>query len=200
MHTMTEAPTIQTRVGMPLDEFIREHERQPFELIGGERKLIMPTVAGHNYIIKLLITLLVAYEQAFQRTEALFEATYILPDSYSSDWVKGSHTPDAMIYKLERLTAYRNNTPDWRTMPYALIPDVVIEVVSPNDSYNDIEKKIQEYQQDGVLLIWIINPDTYTIAQHTPNSKHVTRFTLEDTLTGGDVLPDLSIELKALFA
>ncbi len=43
---------IMTRVGMPLAEFIQQHDQQPFELINGARRPKLPTVFGHSKTLK----------------------------------------------------------------------------------------------------------------------------------------------------
>ena len=44
-----------TKVGMPMEEFIRLYDTEgPFELIDGERKPIMPQVAGHGEVVREL--------------------------------------------------------------------------------------------------------------------------------------------------
>jgi Uma2 family endonuclease len=40
----------------------------------------------------------------------------------------------------------------WQTV----VPDLVVEVVSPNDEAEDLEKKLQEYREAGIALIWVI--------------------------------------------
>ncbi len=41
-------------VGMPLDEYMRLYEEQPFELINGEKLIKMPNVIEHGDIIELM--------------------------------------------------------------------------------------------------------------------------------------------------
>lgn len=39
-----------------------------------------------------------------------------------------------------------------------LAPDLAIEIVSKNDDFYEVEKKVIQYQQAGVRLIWIVRP------------------------------------------
>lgn len=41
-------------------------------------------------------------------------------------------------------------------------PDLVAEVVSPNDLAEDLERKLAEYREAGIPLIWVIYPATRT--------------------------------------
>jgi Uma2 family endonuclease len=76
-------------------------------------------------------------------------------------------------------------------------PDLAVEVMSPNDSAEEIEEKVNLYLKYGVLMIWVLYPATKTIIIHTPAS--VKRLTLDDTLDGGDVLPGFKLNVGEIF-
>ena len=42
-------------------------------------------------------------------------------------------------------------------------PDLVVEVVSPNDLVYKLEEKLNDYRKVGVPLIWVINPESRTV-------------------------------------
>jgi Uma2 family endonuclease len=46
--------------------------------------------------------------------------------------------------------------PDILTQP----PILVIEILSPDDSYSDLQERCQDYTQMGVGTVWIIDPKT----------------------------------------
>lgn len=193
METMIE------RVGMPLDGFIREYDRAPFELINGERKPIMPGVSGHIYVIRLLFLLLYTHTAQNRLGEVFPEATFILPNSYDSNWVKGSRVPDVSFFVAERIAAYIAQTPEWKERPFALVPDMVVEVVSPDDHYSDIDEKVDIYLADGVRLIWVIDPQRRKATVHTPDSDQPLHLKGDAVLNGRDVIPGFEIPLPKLF-
>jgi len=41
-------------------------------------------------------------------------------------------------------------------------PLLVIEILSPDDSYSDIQERAQDYREMGVGTVWIIDPRTRT--------------------------------------
>lgn len=131
----------KTRVGMPLDEFLELSHEQPFDLINGERIPLMPGVAVHGETIRALFLAIWLYISTKLLGDVITETTFILPDTYDSNWVEGSRTPDVMYYAAGRLQAYKAQTPDWQARPYALVPDFVAEVVSPNDKFSELDKK-----------------------------------------------------------
>jgi Uma2 family endonuclease len=85
------------------------------------------------------------------------------------------------------------------TRGYAEIaPDLVVEVVSPNDDPEDIQSKIEDHLRYGVRLVWVAYPRTHIIMVYTPDSTRTLRD--GDTLPGADVLPGFSIPVADLFA
>lgn len=52
---MTTDEVVIPRVGMPMDEFIRQFDQAPFELIGKHRRALIPTVSDHGEVIRFLL-------------------------------------------------------------------------------------------------------------------------------------------------
>ncbi len=188
--------TVGEKVGMPLDEFIRETNEQMFELINGERIPRLPTVGGHNYVMRLLFKLLSSYTQA---GECFFEATYVLPDHYDANWVTGSRTPDLMFISAERWNAYRQANLDWRDKPYLFVPDLVIEVVSPTDGVSDLDAKIDVYLADGVRLIIVVDPQRHKATVYAPDMEQPLHLAGDSPLDLNDVISGFQIPLSRLF-
>lgn len=66
-------------------------------------------------------------------------------------------------------------------------PDLAVEVVSPGDSFDEVEEKINDYLTAGVCLIWIISPKRRTVTVHRPQTEAQT-LTENDMLDGRDVV------------
>ena len=79
-----------------------------------------------------------------------------------------------------------------------VVPDLVVEVVSPNDFFSDVDQKVQEYLKVGVPLIWVATPPTRTVwvfrGDGTAEFLHP-----GDTLSGEVVLPGFSCQVSDLF-
>jgi Uma2 family endonuclease len=79
-----------------------------------------------------------------------------------------------------------------------LAPDLAVEVVSPNDMYEEVDQKIEEYLRAGVRLVWIISPQNHTIRIYRVNgSSHSLRE--NDELDGEDVVPGFRCPVRDLF-
>ena len=79
-----------------------------------------------------------------------------------------------------------------------IAPDLAVEVVSPNDFYDEVDTKIAEYLSAGVRLVWLLSPATKSILVRRPN-KSCTFLDTTDTLSGEDVLPGFSCSVAELF-
>jgi Uma2 family endonuclease len=194
---MIETPT---RIGMYLDEFIHKFDQDgPFELIDGEIVPKMPNVFGHTTVANRLSLFINMFTVPQKLGEAYIEGTVILPDALDRNWVKGSRIPDVLYVSQQRLTDYKAANPDWETRPLALIPDLVIEVVSPSDTYTEINKRVKRYLDDGVLMMWVFDPQGRTVVVHLPNTDQQTVLSGEAVLTGGAVIPGFEVSLKEIF-
>jgi Uma2 family endonuclease len=79
-----------------------------------------------------------------------------------------------------------------------VVPDLVVEVVSPTNSANEVEEKTVEYLEAGVRLVWVVYPTTSRIYVYDGSST-VRVITRTGELDGGDVLPEFRLALSNLF-
>lgn len=86
-------------------------------------------------------------------------------------------------------------------VPFA--PDLAVEVVSPGNSDEDINLKVELYLRYGTRLVWVVYPKQQKIHVFRPSesgSKGSFEFLgIDDTLTGDDVLPGFKLPLRDLF-
>ena len=99
--------------------------------------------------------------------------------------------PDASFIRADRMA-----------MPpegfITVVPDLVVEVVSPNDVYYEVQAKVDEYLNAGVRLVWVVNPPNKTVQVFQPG-RIVHEFGPADELPGGDVLPGFLCGVRSLF-
>lgn len=99
--------------------------------------------------------------------------------------------PDASYIRPGQL----DDIPDgWNTFP----PDLAVEVVSPSDTYCDVECEVAKYREVGVRMVWIVNPENSTARIIQQNQRHAT-FGPGDDLSGGEILPDFRVPVNSLF-
>ena len=79
-----------------------------------------------------------------------------------------------------------------------VVPDLIVEVVSPNDTYSSVQAKVAEFLAVGVRLVWILVPETRSVEVHRGDHTGLTLL-LGDILDGEDVLPGFRCEIASLF-
>jgi Uma2 family endonuclease len=86
-------------------------------------------------------------------------------------------------------------------VPFA--PDLAVEVVSPGNTQEEINLKIESYLRYRTRLVWIIYPREQRIHAYTPSQDpshaSVEFLTIDDSLDGRDVLPGFRVSVRALF-
>jgi Uma2 family endonuclease len=193
------APSAE-RTGVSLEQFLAETNDRALELINGEWRAKVPTNALHNEILHRLFFAVVAFVERLSLGLARMEATFILPERDAPDWVRGSRTPDFLFYTAERIRQYKAAHPDWQGKPYAIVPDLVVEVVSPNDSADQVTGKVDLYLADGVREVWVVYPAAGTIMIYAPDSETVRLLRRDSMLGDSDVLPGFQLSLHDLFS
>lgn len=79
-----------------------------------------------------------------------------------------------------------------------IAPDLVVEVVSPNDLFQEVDGKVDEWLTAGVQLIWVINPRARTVTVVRPDAD-AHKLTVRDELRGEPVLPGFACRIADLF-
>lgn len=79
-----------------------------------------------------------------------------------------------------------------------VVPDLVVEVVSPSNFANEVEEKVVEYLRAGVRLVWVVHTTTGRIYAHD-GSPIVRVFDRTSEIDGGQVLPEFRLALAEVF-
>lgn len=78
---------------------------------------------------------------------------------------------------------------------YEVIPDLVVEIQSPNDSLGYMAQRVAMWHGFGVPLVWAVYPVSRTVAAH-PLEGPAIIYTEDDTLDGGAVLPEFQCPVR----
>jgi Uma2 family endonuclease len=77
-------------------------------------------------------------------------------------------------------------------------PELVIEVLSPDDRWGKVLQKVGEYLTAGIGVVCVIDPESKTVQLHFP-SKPPQTLTTEDELSFAEILPGLTIPVRRIF-
>ncbi|CAN1210618.1 Uma2 family endonuclease [Tumidithrix helvetica PCC 7403] len=106
-----------------------------------------------------------------------------------------NRSPDAAWLVKERWEAL---TPEQREKFPPICPDFVIELMSPSDSLKTTQAKMQEYQDNGTRLGWLINRKDRQVEIYRVG-KEVEILRSPISLSGEDVLPEFVLNLESIW-
>jgi Uma2 family endonuclease len=161
-----------------------------YEIVDGQRVDIPPMSVYTTWLASRLHGRLWPYVEEHGLGTCVVEMLFILDAGRNL-----RRRPDVAFVSAGRWPLSREIplTGDWD-----IVPDLAVEVLSPNDLFQDVLTKLQEYFQYGVQLVWAVVPEAQQVYVYD-SPTHVRILTVRDTLTGGQVLPDFHLPLASLF-
>jgi Uma2 family endonuclease len=105
-------------------------------------------------------------------------------------------SPDAAWIPIEK---WNNLTPAQRKKFLPLCPDFAIELLSPTDSWIKGLAKMQEYQDNGCRLGWLIDPESKRVAIYRLGQP-VEILEAPTSLSGEDVLLGFVLNLESIWS
>ena len=77
-------------------------------------------------------------------------------------------------------------------------PELIVEIMSPNDTWEMIQGKLADYFSIGVDQVWVVEPQQRTVRVYRALTE-VETFGPQDTLVSRGVLDGFRLEIKTLF-
>ncbi len=161
-----------------------ENRERRFELINGMVVEKMPTLL-HAAVVHLISGFLFMFLRQNPIGRVYVEARYQLPDS----------THNARIPDLSFVSGTDRAVLSEGPAPY--MPDMAVEVKSPDDTYREIREKAVYYLEHGTRLVWLVYPEKRLVIALTNDSEDI--LTDVETLDGGEVLPGFTLAVKDIF-
>jgi Uma2 family endonuclease len=78
-------------------------------------------------------------------------------------------------------------------------PDLAVEVVSPQDTAEEVEAKRVAFLQAGTRLFWVVYPESRTVHVYRQGNNNSLALAEGDELSGEDVLPGFLCRVAAVF-
>jgi len=159
------------------------------ELVKGELRELAPANDEHGYVASQLL-LVVAQFVKQHRLGYTFaaETGFVLSEEPAT-----VRAPDFAFVSRERAPE------DWSRHFARYIPDLVAEVVSPNDTFTEVTEKVDDWLRSGVRVVWVVDPAQQTVRVYRPDQP-VRVLRAEDTLSGEEVLPGFECKVSEIFA
>lgn len=173
------------------DELLRmPNDGQRRELVRGELRTMTPAGSEHGRVSACVLMNLGQYVQA-TGLGTVFEGQTGFRLSSRPDTVR---SPDVGFVSRERLEpGTAAPTGYW---PGA--PDLVVEVISPSDSFTEVHQKVREWLDAGARMVLVVDPDERTVIVYR-SLDHARILGPNDEIDGEDVVPGWRCEVRKLF-
>jgi Uma2 family endonuclease len=79
------------------------------------------------------------------------------------------------------------------------VPVLVVEILSPSDTIEQIDEKLDSYLQAGVRVVWVIDPHDHTLVVYRPGAEPE-MLNAGQELSGEPDLPGFRVPLASFFA
>ncbi len=171
--------------GLTLEEFekLPQALAHNHELIDGELVKVSGNTPLHNRLRDFLIALLLEYVAANKLGVLISEQEF----AFGED----AHGPDIALIGPAKAPLIEDRR---RVQPF--VPDLAIEIVSPNDAFAMLAKKARKYRRNGTREVWILSMDEREALVYTPERDAILN---ENDLFSSPQIPGFSIRLGDLF-
>jgi Uma2 family endonuclease len=169
-----------------LEEFLALPEGDvTYELVEGQ---VVPKMSPKRFHAGVQKALLILMDACFQSRGHLYPEWAVILKRNNQDWVP---VPDLTYVSYDRLPA------DWmldEACPVA--PELVIEIISPGQTFGELTEKATDYLAAGVSGVWIVDSQARSITVFLPES-------LPRTYRGNtpiaDLLPGIELTPQQIF-
>lgn len=176
---------------MTLDEFLAMPETEPAsEFICGEVvQKPMPSLDHGRIALRIGARL----DEYLSRTNAGWA---VVESRHSERAESRVYLPDVTVVLKDRIPLDKQTR---RRGPLELVPDIAIEILSPDDRPSRFVEKVTFYLRNNTPLVWVIDLDERTLDAYRPGLPS-TRHTVGDIISAAPVLPDFTLDVGELFA
>ena len=160
---------------------------QLYEVVYGERK---EKSAGtrQNLVAFRMGRLLVRYDPDEVHGHVVIENLFVLDAANDLQ-----RRPDLAFVSRQRWPGLPPDSNAWD-----VVPDWMVEVISPSNSADEVIDKVDEYFRAGTRLVWVIYPNAQRVYVYT-SPTDVTVCEATDEVTADPVLPSFRFPAHALF-
>lgn len=161
-----------------------------YELIAGELHTMSPAGHVHGRLIPMIASPLYVYVRQ-HKLGAVYgaETGFIL--ARNPDTVRA---PEVAFITAERVAAVGDEPGYW-----VGAPDLAVEVLSPGDSYGEVEAKVFDWLDGGARMVVVVNGKRQTVTVYRSRSD-IRVLVGDESLDGGDVVPGWVLPLQSIFA
>lgn len=182
MATTKRTVTADELLRMPEDGF-------RYELLHGELRQVTPPGAWHGGVAMHLGALLYQHVAAHD-LGVVFAAETGFHMAHDPDHVRA---PDVGFVRRDRIP------PELPLGYFQGAPDLAAEVLSPGDTYAEVQEKACDWLAHGASMVLVVDPGKRTITVYR-SAKDVVILDTDDQLEDADVVPGWSLPVASVFS
>ena len=161
-----------------------------YELVRGELRRMTPAGNVHGRVAMNVGISLGGYVKAHD-LGAVYAAETGFRLTGDPDTVRA---PDVAFVSQARVEAIGEVEGFW---PEA--PDLAVEVISPGDSYSEVEEKVFDWLEAGTKMVVVVNPRQRSATVYK-SPTDIIALAEADVLAGGDIVPGFELAVREIFA
>lgn len=150
-----------TKTGLTLEQFWALPERETaYELVDGQAIPKVSPKYFHSSLQEAFLVLIRTWCKGKGRVKPEWAITL---KREGKDWVP---TPDLIYISYDRLPK------SWKQNEACPVPpELAIEIISPGQTMQYFEDKAQDYLANGVLRVWVVDPEAMSITVFFPDGQ-----------------------------
>lgn len=165
------------------------HGDSRYQLIKGVLSMMSPAGSEHGRIAGRIFTRLAVHVEK-HGLGVTYAAETGFRIAVSPDTVRA---PDAAFVSHRRLTSIE---PTRGYLPLA--PDLVVEVVSPNDSFSDVEAKASNWLDAGAGIVLVADLENRLLKAYRPD-RDIRTFRSGESFEAGEVCDNFTLAVNDVF-
>ena len=181
MATQLRTMTVDDLLAMPEDGMRRE-------LVAGELLEMTPVGRPHARTFQRINRSLDAHVLEHGLGEVYAEYGYVLERDPAT-----VRAPDLSFVRTDRLAESSDEG------YFTGVPDLAIEIVSPNDRPSEVGAKVKEYLDAGTQMVIVADPHNRDVLIHRPG-RPALELAESDVIDGEDVVPGWKLPVRDIFA
>lgn len=180
---------VQKKVWTDAEFMALRREGHRYEIVNGELIDMGNSGAKHGNICSILMILIGSYVLT-HKLGSMFDS------STAFKFKNGNkRSPDISFVAKERLQGLEE-------LPTGFLdgaPDLAVEVLSPNNTIEEIDTKVAEYFENGARLVWVINAVQNYVLVYRSGQEPERLLKSSDVLDGEEIIPGFTLPVAELF-
>jgi Uma2 family endonuclease len=184
------APTLTEERLLTFEEFVELPLSDSAELVSGHIVELSRNNPSHSKLVAAFAEVLRGFVRKTKSGE-VFAGDVAVITKRNPDTGRGA---DLAFVSHERLAGQPEGS-----AALEVAPDLIVEVISPSNSWDDVMAKMTEYFAIGVRQVWIATPSTQTIHIYESLTSMRGHSLQSEPILTTAVLPGLELDLHEIF-